>query len=132
MHDNHESLLGGHRGENKALTLIRRHFFWPTMKRDIKNYVQSCKKCQESKASTQRKLGKLRPFPPTERKWEEISMDFMFSLPKAKDNKKAILVVVDKLLKRAHFIPLTAEHKAEDTAKCSITRCISITACLVK
>ncbi len=50
MHDNHESLLGGHRRDNKTLTLIRRHFFWPTMKRDIKNYVQSCKKCQESKA----------------------------------------------------------------------------------
>ncbi len=44
-------------------------------------------------------------------------MDFMFNLPKTKDNKKAILVVVDKLSKRAHFIPLTAEHKAEGTAK---------------
>ncbi len=36
MHDNHESLLGGHRGETKTLTLIRRHFYWPTMKHDIK------------------------------------------------------------------------------------------------
>ncbi len=75
------------------------------------------KKCQESKSSTQRKLGKLRPFPPAERNREEISMDFIFNLPKTKDNKKAILVVVDKLSKRAHFIPLPAEHKAEDTAK---------------
>ncbi len=63
-----------------------------------------------------KKLGKLSPFPPAERKWEEISMDFIFNLPKTKDNKKAILVVVDKLSKRAHFIPLPAEHKAEDNS----------------
>ncbi len=44
-------------------------------------------------------------------------MDFIFNLPKTKDNKRAILVVVDKLTKRAHFIALPAEHKAEDTAK---------------
>ncbi len=44
-------------------------------------------------------------------------LDYIFNLPKTKDNKKAILVVVDKLSKRAHSIPLTVEHKAEDTAK---------------
>ncbi len=44
-------------------------------------------------------------------------MDFILNLPKTKDNKKAILVVVDKLTKRAHFIPLSGEHKAEDTAR---------------
>ncbi len=45
-------------------------------------------------------------------------MDFIFNLPKnKKTTRKAILVVVDKLTKRAHFIALPAEHKAEDTAK---------------
>ncbi len=38
-------------------------------------------------------------------------------LTENKDNKKAILVVVDKLSKRAHFIALPGEHKAEDTAR---------------
>ncbi len=44
-------------------------------------------------------------------------MDFIFNLLKTKDNKKAILVVVDKFTKRAHFIGLPGEHKAEDTAR---------------
>ncbi len=44
-------------------------------------------------------------------------MDFIFDLPKTKDSKKAILVVVDKLTKRAHLIALPAVHKAEDTAR---------------
>ncbi len=87
------------------------------MKHDINKYVQSCKNSQESKALAQRKLGKLRPCPPAERKWEDISMDFIFNLPKSKDNRKAILVVVDMLSKRTPFVPLPAEHKAEGTSK---------------
>ncbi len=44
-------------------------------------------------------------------------MDFIFKLPKTRDNKKPILIVFDKLSKRAHFIVLPGERKAEDTAK---------------
>ncbi len=93
------------------------HFYWTTMRKDIKAYVLSYARCQKSKASNQRKLGELRPLPPPERKCEEISMEFIFKLPKKRDNKKSILVVVDKLSKRVHFIALRGEHKAEDTAK---------------
>ncbi len=111
-------LLGGHRGEKKTLNLIKKALLLANNeKRYKKPFFSLCARCQESKASNHRKLGELRPFPPPERKWEEISMDFIFKLPKTRDNRKSILVVVDKLSKRAHFIALPGEHKAEDTAK---------------
>ncbi len=44
-------------------------------------------------------------------------MDFMFKLPRKKDEYSALMVFVDKLSKRAHFIPLTANHKSEDIAE---------------
>ncbi len=44
-------------------------------------------------------------------------MDFILNLLKTKDKKKAIFVAVDKLTKRAHFIALPAEQKAEETAR---------------
>ncbi len=41
-----------------------------------------------------------------------------------RQQKKPFLVVVDKLTKRAHFIPLSGEHKAEDTARVFLCRSI--------
>ena len=117
MHDNHESLLGGHRGISKTTSLIRRHFYWPTLKTDVKSYIKSCQKCQESKGTNSKPSGNLRPFPPPQRKWEVISMDFMFKLPRTKDGYDGILVVVDKLSKRTRFVPLTKNHKAENIAE---------------
>ena len=43
-------------------------------------------------------------------------MDFIFELPRTKDNKTGIMVVVDKLSKRTHFIPIESKHNAERTA----------------
>ena len=116
LHDNHNSLLGGHRGENKTYELIKRDFFWPEMKDEIKVYVSSCQKCQESKSLNKKLAGKLRIFPPPNRKWEVISMDFMFKLPRTKDGYTGIMTVVDKLSKRAHFIPLTTNNTSEHIA----------------
>lgn len=116
LHDSHESVIGGHRGYRKTLKKIMEHFYWPKMSQEIQEYIKMCEKCQKAKSSTQRPLGSLRPFPPPRKKWEEISMDFIFELPKTKNSKTAILVVVDKLCKRAHFIPLESNHTAKDTA----------------
>ncbi len=33
MNDNHKSLLGGHRGERKTLNLIKRHFYWSSLRK---------------------------------------------------------------------------------------------------
>jgi len=130
LHDNHESLLGAHRGSKKTLSLISRLFFWPSMKKEIFNYVKTCQKCQEAKSLNQNQYGLLRPFPPPQKKWEQISMDFIFELPKTKQGNTAILAVVDKLSKRTHFISL-ASHKImqKELQKLFIRRYINIMVC---
>jgi len=117
LHNNHESSTAGHRGVQKTISLIGRTFYWPSMKSDMQSYVDSCHKCQEAKSCTQVQGGLLIPFPPPTRKWEVISMDFIFKLPKKPDKKTAILVVVDNLSKRTHFIALEANHNAKNTAQ---------------
>ena len=76
------------------------------MNKELHKYIKTCPKCQEAKSLTQNKLGKLRSFPPPLKIWEQISMYFIFDLPKTNTNKTAILVVVDKLSKHTHFIPI--------------------------
>ena len=105
LHDHHKSIYGAHRGVRKTIKLIKSKFYWPRMKEDIIEYIKSCKECQSSKALNE-KLGVPNPFPPPQRKWEEISMDYLFDLPKTKQNKTGIIVVVDKLSKMAQFLPI--------------------------
>ncbi|KAL1920728.1 uncharacterized protein VTP21DRAFT_11363 [Calcarisporiella thermophila] len=61
--------------------------------------------------------GLLQPLPIPTRRWEQISMDFIFQLPKTKRGFDAILVIVDRLTKRAHFIPTTTNASAVEVAE---------------
>jgi hypothetical protein len=56
----------------------------------------------------------LQPLPILEWKWEIISMNFITRLPKSTKQNDAIMVVVDKLRKDAHFIPVNSNCKEID------------------
>jgi hypothetical protein len=58
----------------------------------------------------------LQPLPIPEWKWETISMDFITGLPTSTKQNDTIMVVVDKLSKSAHFIPVKSTCKAIDIA----------------
>jgi hypothetical protein len=56
----------------------------------------------------------LQPLPIREWKWEVVTMDFIMAFPRTGKLHDLIMVVVDKLTKSAHFIPLKTTHKAVD------------------
>eukprot|EP00253_Pinus_taeda_P011808 PITA_11808 len=60
--------------------------------------------------------GLLQPLPILEWKWEIISMDFITGFPRTKKNNDSIMVVVDKLSKATHFIPVQSTYKAVQIA----------------
>jgi len=53
----------------------------------------------------------LQPFPIPNQIWQDIAMDFITGLPIA-NGYSVILVIIDRLSKFAHFIPLTADFSA--------------------
>jgi hypothetical protein len=61
--------------------------------------------------------GLLHPLPIPEWKWETISMDFITGLPTSTKQNDAIMVLVDKLSKSSHFIPVKSTYKAIDIAR---------------
>ena len=69
------------------------------------------------KVEHQHLVGLLQPFPVLEWKWEVISMDFITGLPMNWRQHDSIMVVVDKLKKETHFIPVKSMHKNDDIAK---------------
>jgi hypothetical protein len=54
----------------------------------------------------------LQPLPIPEWKWEVVTMDFITGLPRTSKLHDSIMVVVEKLTKATHFIPLKTTHKA--------------------
>ena len=45
-------------------------------------------------------------------KWERIAMDFVVSLPKTMGKYDSIWVIVDRITKSAHFIPVKVTYNA--------------------
>ena len=57
----HRSKLSIHPGGNKMYQNVKRHFWWPGMKREIADYVSRCLTCQQVKVEHQRPAGSLQP-----------------------------------------------------------------------
>jgi hypothetical protein len=114
---NHDDALAGHLGYSKTLELIKRKYFWQSLRKDIKDYVKTCAECQRGKSRRHRPYGELAPIPTPLKPWEEITMDFITDLPPSKKNNQvfdSILVVVDRFTKLARYI---AVRKSMDTAE---------------
>ena len=61
LKENHDSVDVGHPGQHKMLELLKRTYWWPGLKENIKRYIQGCFKCQQNKVQHQKKAGELHP-----------------------------------------------------------------------
>ena len=114
LHEIHNVPYAGHPGYQKTMEAVKIHYFWLGMKREIVEYITRCMECQKVKAEHRHPVGLLKPFPILEWKWEVVTMDFITGLPRTGKMHDSIMVMVDKLTKAAHFIPLKTTHKAEN------------------
>ncbi|GBG74783.1 hypothetical protein CBR_g19295 [Chara braunii] len=86
----------GHFGFKKTAANLLQRFWWPTMMRDAKLYVETCQICQRDKPHTQAPLELLKPLPIPERPGESLSMDFMDTLVTSKSGMRYVYVIVDR------------------------------------
>lgn len=86
------------------------------MDKDIRNYGRNCGICQIHKSDHAASPNFLQPLPIPDKIWHDISLDFTEGLPNSK-GKRVILVVVDRLSKYAHFLPLSHPYTASDVAQ---------------
>ncbi|GKB46703.1 putative reverse transcriptase domain-containing protein [Tanacetum coccineum] len=106
-----------HPGADKMYYDLRDLYWWPGMKRDIAEYVSKCLTCSKIKAEHQKPLGLLQQPEIPEWKWEKIIMDLVTKLPKSSSGYDAIWVIVDRLTKSAHFLPICEGYKTEKLAR---------------
>eukprot|EP00253_Pinus_taeda_P007149 PITA_07149 len=107
----HISHYTGHPRYQKMVMALKKEYYWTRMKKQVVEYLAWCLECQQIKVEHQHPAGLLQPLPIPEWKWETISMDFITGFPRTKKGNDSIMVVVDKLSKAAHFIPVQSTYK---------------------
>jgi hypothetical protein len=96
------------------------------MKRDVAEYVVLCDTCQKVKAKYQRPTRLLQPLQVPEWKWEEIVIDFIMGLLRTQLGYDFIWVIVDRLTKVAHFIPVKMTYTEPQLAELYMSRIVCL------
>ena len=106
-----------HPGIQRTLYKVKRHFYWKGMTGNVREYVESCQICQIEKTDHTLGRGKLQSTSIPEKKWSEVSIDFVTDLPVTKGKKDSICTVVDKATRMVHLIPCRKSTTAAEAAR---------------
>ncbi|GJW77615.1 putative reverse transcriptase domain-containing protein [Tanacetum coccineum] len=126
MHESHKSKYSIHPGSEKVGNQdMKKLYWWPNMKADIATYVSKCLTCARVKAEHQRPSGLLVQPEIPEWKWDNITMDFITKLPKSSQGFDTIWVIVDRLTKSAHFLPIRENDPLDKLARLYLNRIVA-------
>jgi hypothetical protein len=112
----HNVAYDGHPGYQKTVATVKSHYFWPGLKKEIVEYIAICMECQKVKDEHRHPVGLLQALPIPKWKWDVVTMDFITGFPRTSKQHDSIMLVVEKLTKAAHFVPLKTTHRAVDVA----------------
>ncbi|GJR39595.1 putative reverse transcriptase domain-containing protein [Tanacetum coccineum] len=125
MHESHKLKYSIHPGSEKMYQDVKKLFWWPNMKADIATYVSKCLTCARVKAEHQRPSGLLVQPEIPEWKWDNITMDFITKLPRSSQGFDTIWVIVDRLTKSAHFLPIRENDPLDKLARLYLNRIVA-------
>ncbi|KAK3570012.1 hypothetical protein QTP86_009168 [Hemibagrus guttatus] len=94
----HETPSSGHPGILHTTAFFQNWFWWPTLPRDMENYVKSCAICTQAWTTRQHPTGLLESLPISHYSWSHIAMDLITNLPSS-DGYNTILVAIDHFSK---------------------------------
>jgi hypothetical protein len=97
------------------------------MKHEIGRYVSECDTYRKVKADYTKPRELLQPLSILDWKWDDISMDFNVGLPLTAHKFDSIWVIVDRLTKSAHFIPVHTKYRVKKYAEIYISHMLCLT-----
>ena len=106
LHKAHNLVFTMHPGGNKMYQDLKHNYWLKCMKRDVTDYVSKCLTCHQVKAEHPVPSGLLNPIPIPQWKWDNITMDFVSGFSFTQRKNDAIWVIIDRLMKSAHFVPV--------------------------
>ncbi|KAM2127444.1 hypothetical protein ACFX1R_007349 [Malus domestica] len=122
----HISVYAMHPESTKLYHTIRPFYYWYRMKRDMAEYVRRCFICQQVKVDRHRPKGLTQNLPILTWKCENITMDFVYGLLSTRSRFDGIWVMVDRLTKTAHFIPVRQTYTLERLSRLFIDNIVKL------
>ncbi|KAA3457187.1 DNA/RNA polymerases superfamily protein [Gossypium australe] len=122
----HSTKLSIHQCSTKMYNDLKQYYWWHGMKRDISDYVSECLVCQQVQAEHQVPSGLLQPVMIPEWKWDRVTIDFILGLPLTPNKKDSIWVIVDRLTKSAHFIPVLTDYPLDKLAELYVSQIVQL------
>nr|GEW31101.1 hypothetical protein [Tanacetum cinerariifolium] len=117
LEEAYKSKYSIHPGATQMYLDLKRNYRCPGMKRNCVKCVEKCLTCIKVKDEHQKPYGKIQPLEIPVWKREKSTMDFVTKLPKMTKKHDAIWVIVDRLTKSAHFIPIRENMPIHKLAK---------------
>ena len=131
LDESHNTVFTMHPESNKMFQDMKQSYWWRGMKKDISEYVAKCLTCQQVKAEHQVPSGLLNPLPIPQWKWDNITMDFVSGIPLTQKKHDAIWVIVDRLTKSAHFLPIRLDYSMDSLADLYVNEIVKLHGILV-
>ena len=98
------------------MELLKRNYWWPGLKEDIKKYVQEYFRCQQNKVQHQKKLRELHPLAIPQGSWQEISINIIRLLPRS-NGMDTIVIIVDWFIKMIQLKAMITNISSEGIGK---------------
>ncbi|GJS22655.1 RNA-directed DNA polymerase [Tanacetum coccineum] len=86
------------------------------MERDVNTLLERCRTCHIAKTHSSN-AGLYTPLYVPVAPWEDVSLDFVLSLPRTQRAKDSVVVVVDQFSMMAHFVPCLKTFDASQVAR---------------
>jgi hypothetical protein len=96
------------------------------MKHEAARYVFECDTYRKVKTDYMKPGGLLHALSIPEWKWDDISLDFIVGLPITAHKFDSIWVIMDRLSKSAHFIPINTKYRVEKYVEIYIAHVICL------
>ncbi|KAJ3524273.1 hypothetical protein NMY22_g11070 [Coprinellus aureogranulatus] len=124
VRNHHEAPTIGHPGEIGTFNAVQEHYWWPGMRKFIKEFVQGCAECQQYKINRHPIKPTLLPIPGpiSDRPFTQLSMDFITDLPPSNGYDSIMAVVDHGLTKGVILEPCNKTITAEQTAEIFLRR----------
>jgi hypothetical protein len=103
----HDDLLARHFDADKINELLDCKYYWKSMIKDVKEYVNTCDICQRMKIKCHLSYDELRSLSRFTDSWKEITMNFITDLSSSKWKEvvyDSILVIVNYYTKMTRYL----------------------------
>ena len=119
LREYHNVRPAGHPGVGAMMKKVLKHLWWPTIHRDICQYVHGCQTCQAAKVNTHPTSPPITPHDVASNPFlfKQVSVDLVMDLPLARGCDSILTIVDQGLTKAAFFLPTNKTASSAEIAK---------------